>query len=29
MLISAVSIAVVTLVLIAFGRWGGEQSSQR
>ena len=28
-LISAVSIAVVTLVLIAFGRWGGEQSSQR
>ena len=28
-LISAVSIAVVTLVLIAFGRWGGEQFSQR
>lgn len=28
-LIRADSIAVVTLVLIAFGRWGAEQSSQR
>jgi hypothetical protein len=29
MLISAISITVVTLALIAFNRWGGEQSNPR